>query len=168
VRVVGIETDRAFLVRALVAAGYRLVAVNPLGGDRCRDRVRVSGTKSDPGDARVLAAMVRTDAHRHRQVAAHAHASQIQAALRTKALTQPALVADAYGAIVAVIGAHNTQIADLEEALHDHRRAAGDIHSSAPRVVGNRLVGVLHGCLRTHTCHSEETRRAHRMDLIAA
>ena len=68
--IVGIETDRGLLVRALVAVGYRVLAVNPLGVDRYRDRSRVSGAKSDPGDARVLADMVRTDAHQHRAVAA--------------------------------------------------------------------------------------------------
>lgn len=67
---VGIETDRGLMVRALVAAGYQVFAVNPLSVDRYRDRVRVSGAKSDPGDARVLADMVRTDAHQHRPVAA--------------------------------------------------------------------------------------------------
>jgi hypothetical protein len=60
--VVGIETDRGLLVRALVSAGYRVLAVNPLAVDRYRDRARVSGAKSDPGDARVLADVVRTDA----------------------------------------------------------------------------------------------------------
>ena len=68
--VVGIETDRGLMVRALIAAGYRVLAVNPLSVDRYRDRARVSGAKSDPGDARVLADMVRTDAHQHRPVAA--------------------------------------------------------------------------------------------------
>lgn len=68
--IVGIETDRGLLVRALVAVGYRVLAVNPLGVDRCRDRHRVSGAESDPGDAKVLADMVRTDAHQHRPVAA--------------------------------------------------------------------------------------------------
>jgi hypothetical protein len=67
---VGIETDRGLMVRALVAAGYRVLAVNPVSVDRDRDRARVSGAKSDPGDARVLADMVRTDAHHHRPVAA--------------------------------------------------------------------------------------------------
>ena len=37
--------------------------------DRYRDRHRVSGAKSDPGDARVLADLVRTDRHLHRKVA---------------------------------------------------------------------------------------------------
>jgi transposase len=67
--VVGIETDRGLLVGALVAAGYRVHAVNPYSASRYRDRYSSSGAKSDPGDAAVLADLVRTDAHRHREVA---------------------------------------------------------------------------------------------------
>jgi hypothetical protein len=67
--VVGIELDRGLLVGALVASGYAVHAVNPLSVDRYRDRHRTSGAKSDPGDARVLADLVRTDRHLHRQVA---------------------------------------------------------------------------------------------------
>lgn len=349
--VVGIETDRGLLVRALVAAGYRVLAVNPLAVDRYRDRHRVSGAKSDPGDARVLADMVRTDAHQHRPVAADSdlaeavklvarshqsaiwsrrrlanqvrsalreyypaalvafddltsgdavevlaiaatpelgrslsrskiasalrrggrqlnidtRAVKIQTALRTEQLGQPAMVADAYAAIVAsltqVIAAHNRQIAELESvldehfgqhpdaailrslpglgvvtgarvlgefgddpgryadakarrnyagtspltvasgtrrivrarhirnrrladalhwwafnaisrspgarALYDRRRAAGDTHSGALRVVANRLVAILHGCLRTRTLYDEPTAWAHRNDIAA-
>jgi transposase len=67
--VVGIELDRGLLVGALVSAGYAVHAVNPLSVDRYRDRHRTSGAKSDPGDAKVLADLVRTDRHLHRQVA---------------------------------------------------------------------------------------------------
>lgn len=349
--IVGIETDRGLMVRALVAAGYRVIAVNPLGVDRYRDRARVSGAKSDPGDARVLADMVRTDAHQHRVVAAdsdlaeaiklvarshqsaiwsrrrlanqvrsalrefypaaldafddlthsdalavlaiaatpelgrrlsrskiaaalrrggrqlniESRAAKIQAALRSEHLTQPGTVADAYGAIVsslvAVIAAHNQQITELEavlaedfdqhpdarilrslpglgvvtgarvlgefgddpgrydsakarrnyagtspltvasgtrrivrarhirnkrladalhwwsfnaitrsegaRALYDHRRAVGDTHSGALRVVANRLVAIAHGCLRTRTLYDETTAWAHRHDIAA-
>ena len=349
--IVGIETDRGLLVRALVAVGYRVLAVNPLAVDRYRDRARVSGAKSDPGDAKVLADMVRTDAHQHRAVAADSDlaeavklvarshqsaiwsrrrlanqvrsalrefypaaqlafddlthsdavsvlaiaptpelgkglslskiasalrrggrqlnvdrkAGAIQAALRTDQLTQPPVVADAYGAIVAslakVITAHNTQIAELEEvlethfsqhpdadilrslpglgvvtgarvlgefgddpnrydtakgrrnyagtspltvasgtrrvvrarhirnkrladalywwafnaisrspgarALYDHRRALGDTHSGALRVVGNRLVAILHGCLRHRNLFDDAPAWAPRNDLAA-
>lgn len=348
---VGIETDRGLVVRALVAAGYRVLAVNPLAVARYRDRHRVSGAKSDRGDARVLADLVRTDAHQHRPVAADSdlveaiklvarshqsaiwsrrrlanqlrsvlreyypaavdafdeltngdalevlsvaptptlgrglsrskiasalrrggrqlhidtRAEQIQQALRVDHLAQPAIVADAYGAIVAsltaVITAHNRQIAQLEQvldehfaqhpdaailrslpglgvvtgarvlgefgddpdrydsakarrnyagtspltvasgtrtivrarhirnrrladalhwwafnairrspgarALYDRRRAAGDTHPGALRVVANRLVAILHGCLRTHTPYNEHTAWAHRHDLAA-
>lgn len=348
---VGIETDRGLLVQALVTAGYRVHAVNPLSVDRYRDRHRVSGAKSDPGDARVLADMVRTDAHQHRLVAgdsdqveaiklvARSHqsaiwsrrrlanqvrsalrefhpaallvfddithgdalavleiaptpelgrtlskakiasalrrggrklnvdkrAEQIYETLRLEQLAQPARVAEAYGSIVAslvkVIAAHNRQIDELEELLTDHfgqhpdadilrslpglgvvtgarvlgefgddpdryatpkdrknyagtspltvasgtrrvvrarhirnrrladalhwwafnaisrspgaralydkRRAAGDTHSGALRVVGNRLVGILHGCLRTRTLYNEDLAWGHRQDLAA-
>ena len=67
--IVGIEIDRGLLVGAIVAAGYEVHAINPLSVSRYRDRHRVSGAKSDPGDARVLADLVRTDRHLHRQVA---------------------------------------------------------------------------------------------------
>jgi transposase len=67
--IVGIETDRGLLVGALVAAGYRVYAINLLSVDRYRDRHRTSGAKSDPGDAKVLADIVRTDRHNHRAVA---------------------------------------------------------------------------------------------------
>ena len=67
--VIGIELDRGLLVGALVAAGYAVHAVNPLSVERYRDRHRTSGAKSDPGDAKVLADLVRTDRHLHRQVA---------------------------------------------------------------------------------------------------
>jgi len=66
---IGIETDRGPWVAALVAAGYRVFAVNPRQSARFRDRLGVSGAKSDAADAHVLADMVRTDAHQLRPVA---------------------------------------------------------------------------------------------------
>ena len=68
--VIGIETDRGLFVTALIAAGYQVFAVNPMSTSRYRDRHSTSGAKSDPGDAKVLADMVRTDRHNHRPVAA--------------------------------------------------------------------------------------------------
>jgi transposase len=67
--IVGIEIDRGLLVGALVAAGYQVFAINPLSVDRYRDRHGTSGAKSDPGDAKLLADLVRTDRHNHRPVA---------------------------------------------------------------------------------------------------
>lgn len=67
--VIGIETDRGPWVTALVAAGYRVFAINPLQAARYRERGTTSGAKSDPGDAHVLADMVRTDAHQLRPIA---------------------------------------------------------------------------------------------------
>jgi len=66
---VATETDRGLFVGALVAAGYLVLAVNPLSTSRYRERYSTSGAKSDSGDARVLAELARTDAHNHRPVA---------------------------------------------------------------------------------------------------
>lgn len=66
---VGIETDRGLLVGALVVAGYQVFAVNPLAASRYRERHTISRAKSDRGDARMLADLVRTDRHHHRRVA---------------------------------------------------------------------------------------------------
>jgi transposase len=67
--VIGIETDRGLWVEALSAAGYQVFAVNPLAVARYRDRHQVSGAKSDAGDAKLLADLVRTDRHNHRPIA---------------------------------------------------------------------------------------------------
>jgi transposase len=67
--VVGIETDRGLLVQALVAAGYQVYAINPLAVTRYRDRHTPSRAKSDSGDAKLLADLVRTDRHNHRPIA---------------------------------------------------------------------------------------------------
>jgi hypothetical protein len=66
---IGIELDRGLLLGALVAAGYEVHAVNPLAVSRYRDRLAPAGAKSDPGDARVLAEVMRTDRHLHREAA---------------------------------------------------------------------------------------------------
>ena len=67
--IVGIETDRGLWVTAWVAAGYQVYAINPLGASRYRDRHNVGGAKSGPGDAKMLADLVPTDRHNHRQIA---------------------------------------------------------------------------------------------------
>ena len=348
---VGIETDRGLWVTALVAAGYLVWAINPLAAARYRDRHHLSGAKSDAADAKLLADLVRTDRHNHRQIAgdspdaeaikvlARSHQSliwartrhanmlrsalreyypaaleafesvshhdalavlgraptpdqgarlslskisaalkaagrqrnidsrsrAIQAVLRAEHLTAPASLAAAFGATttaaVHVIAALNTQIAALETELADHfethpdadiyrslpgfgvilgarvlgefgddpnryttakcrknyagtspvtiasgrkravlarhvrnrrlfdavdqwafcamntspgarllydqRRTAGDTHHQALRALGNRLVGILHGCLRHHTPYNEDKAWAHRQATAA-
>jgi hypothetical protein len=350
--VIGIETDRGLFVGALVAAGYQVFAVNPMSTSRYRDRHSTSGAKSDPGDAKVLADMVRTDRHNHRPVAgdselaeaikvlARAHqtmiwsrtrqtnflrsilrefypaalvafddltsgdaleilkvaptptlgaglsrskiaaalrrggrqrrvdqrAEEIQQALRAPQLQGSALVATAMGssvsATVAVITTMNAQVAELAQeleahfeqhpdaevvrslpglgtilsarvlgefgdepnryataksrknyagtspitrasgtkrtvlarhvrnkrladavyfwafasmsaspgarAFYDYRRAAGDTHHAALRHLGNRLVGILHGCLVSRTAYDENTAWGHRAELEQA
>jgi len=344
--IVGIETERGLWVQALIAAGYQVYAINPLSVSRYRDRHNVAGAKSDPGDAKVLADLVRTDRHNHRRVAgdsadvdglkvlARSHqnliwdrtrhtnrlrndlreffpaalaafddlahpdavsvlarasspdqgarlsitqirsalkrggrqrnldtrAKQIQTALRTPQLAAPPAVTGAFStttrALVEVISGLNTQIGVLETELanhfekhpdagiylslpglgvtlgarvlaefgddperydnaksrrnyagtsprtiasgkkravlarhvrnrrlydaidqwafcsittspgcrqfYDQHRTAGDLHHQALRALANRLVGYLHGCLRTRTHYNEHTAWAHR------
>jgi transposase len=344
--VIGIETERGMWVQALLAAGYTVFAINPLSVSRYRDRHSLAGAKSDPGDAKLLADLVRTDRHNHRPIAgdsddvdglkvlARAHqnliwdrtrhtnrlrndlreyfpaaleafhelshrdavsvlnraphpdqarnlsVAQIRSALRNggrqrnldtkaaeihKALRAPQLeaapaITAAFAAttkaLVAVIGGLNDAIAELETELassfeqhpdadiylslpglgvtlgarvlaefgddperyddaksrrnyagtsprtiasgtkravlarhirnrrlydaidqwafcaittspgcrqfYDQRRSAGDLHHQALRALGNRLVGYLHGCLRTRQHYNEHTAWAHR------
>ncbi len=67
--IVGIEKDRGLLVTSMLGARYRVYAVNPMSAARYRERHVTSGSKSDPGDAKVLADLVRTDRHNHREAA---------------------------------------------------------------------------------------------------
>lgn len=87
--VIGIETDRGLLVGALLAAGYQVYAINPLAASRYRDRHATSGAKSDPGDAKVLADLVRTDRHNHRPVAGD---SELAASLQVLARAHQNLI----------------------------------------------------------------------------
>jgi hypothetical protein len=348
---VATETDRGLFVGALVAAGYRVLAVNPMSVARYRERHVTSGAKSDAGDAWMLAELARVDGHHHQPIRgdtdladavkalARAHqmmiwsrqrhtlqlrstlrefypaaleafddlasgdalavlsiaptskmgrrlssqrivsalrrggrqrriderAAEIRAALRVEHLTAPDVVADAMGAtvtaLVGVIREMVTQIRRLEaeladrfeqhpdakiirslpglgtilgarvlaefgddpnrfdsaksrknyaatspitrasgkhhivlaryarnrrlantchqwaftaisaspgaRAFYDHRRRSGDTHNQALRVLANRLVGILHGCLRHQTPYDEHTAWAHRNDKAA-
>ena len=348
---VATETDRGLFVGALVAAGYRVLAVNPMSTARYRERHVTSGAKSDPGDAKTLADLARLDGHNHRCVAgdsdlaeavkvlARAHQSliwtrqrqtnqlrstlrefypaalnafdslasgdalavlaiaptpvsgrrlsrskiasalkrggrqrrieqrsvKVQAALRSEQLEAPTIVADAMGstvtALVSVIAELQAQINELETELsdrfeqhpdakiiqslpglgmtlgaralaefgddpnryadaksrknyagtspitkasgtrhvvlarhvrnrrladachlwaftaitaspgarifYDQRRQHGDTHHRALRALANRLVGILHGCLRHQTPYNEHTAWAHRQQLAA-
>jgi transposase len=53
-------------------------------------------------------------------------------------------------------------------AYYDTHRAAGDTHHAALRALGNRLVGILHGCLTHHTLYNETIAWAHRASQQAA
>ena len=47
-------------------------------------------------------------------------------------------------------------------SFYDTRRAGGDSHHRALRALANRLVGILHGCLRHHTLYDEHLAWDHR------
>ncbi|RRR85792.1 IS110 family transposase [Streptomyces sp. RP5T] len=63
---VAIETSRGLLVAILRTGKRKVYAINPMAAARYRDRHSVSRKKSDPGDALVLANILRTDMHAHR------------------------------------------------------------------------------------------------------
>lgn len=52
-------------------------------------------------------------------------------------------------------------------AFYDQHRAAGDTHHQALRALANRLVAILHGCLRHHRAYNEDTAWAHRTPTAA-
>jgi transposase len=67
---IAIETGRGLLVATLNTGTRPLYAINPVAAARYRDRHSVSRKKSDPGDALVLANILRTDLHAHRPLPA--------------------------------------------------------------------------------------------------
>ena len=72
--------------------------------------------------------------------------------IRNNRLTD-ALMAQALSALGASPGAR---------ALYDAERARGTEHNPALRKVANRLVGILHGCLKTRTLYDEATAWPHQ------
>ena len=63
---IAIERPTGLIVDALVAAGHPVVPIHPNVVKACRPRYRAAGGKSDPGDAFMLADILRTDGHRFR------------------------------------------------------------------------------------------------------
>jgi len=63
---IAIERPSGLIVDALVQAGHTVVPIHPNVVKACRPRYRAAGGKSDPGDAYMLADILRTDGHRFR------------------------------------------------------------------------------------------------------
>jgi hypothetical protein len=59
-----------------------------------------------------------------------------------------ALGRQAFAALISSPGARS---------YYDQQRARGVNHHAALRQLGNRLVGILHGCLKTRTTYDEAT-----------
>jgi transposase len=66
---IAIERPSGLLVDALVAAGFVVTPIHPNVVKACRSRYRAVAAKSDPGDAFILADILRTDGHRLRPLA---------------------------------------------------------------------------------------------------
>lgn len=70
-----------------------------------------------------------------------------------------ALMGQAFTALTASPGAR---------AYYDKQRARGIGHNPALRQLANRLVGILHGCLKTRTLYNETTAWSHQPQALAA
>jgi transposase len=67
---IAIERPSGLIVDVLVEAGHPVIPIHPNVVKACRPRYRMAGGKSDPGDAFMLADILRTDGHRFRPLAA--------------------------------------------------------------------------------------------------
>ncbi len=70
-----------------------------------------------------------------------------------------ALMTQAFSALNASPGART---------YYDQLKARGAEHNAALRQLANRLVGILHGCLKTRTCYDEATAWSHHAEQAAA
>jgi transposase len=73
---VALETSHGPLVGVLLEHGFTVYALNPKAVERSRERVRMSGAKSDLRDAWVLATMLRTDRPLYRPILPDSEAAQ--------------------------------------------------------------------------------------------
>lgn len=78
---VAIETSCGLLVDHLVEAGLVVVPIHPNAVKACRPRYRAVSAKSDPGDAYILADVLRTDGHRLRPLQSQSDAIKALRAL---------------------------------------------------------------------------------------
>jgi len=99
-------------------------------------------------------------------------------ARRNYAATSPITRASGKRKIVAARFVHNDRLVDAlnaqaftaltaspgARAYYDELRTRGISHNDALRRLANRLVGILHGCLKTRTLYDEETAWGHRQN----
>jgi transposase len=100
-------------------------------------------------------------------------------ARRNYAATSPITRASGKKKVVAARFIHNDRLVDAlnaqaftalnaspgARAFYDQQRAKGLEHNDALRRLANRLVGILHGCLKTRTLYDEATAWGHRENL---
>jgi transposase len=100
-------------------------------------------------------------------------------ARRNYAATSPITRASGKKKVVAARFVHNDRLVDAlnaqaqsalsaspgARALYDELRARGIEHNDALRRLANRLVGILHGCLKTGSLYDEDTAWGHRKNL---
>ena len=162
--VIGIETDRGPWVAALVAAGYRVFAINPLQVARYRERQTTSGAKSDAGDAHVLADMVRTDRHQLRPIAGD---SSLVEAVKVVARTHQTLIWDRSRQVLRLRAALREFFPAALQAFDDLTAAdALELLAVAPEPVSAaclstaQIIAALKGARRHHVADKAATLQA--------
>jgi transposase len=149
---IAIETDKNLLVVALLHAGFEVYAINPRAVARYRERHGHAGKKSDPGDAAVLAGILRTNRHLHRPLpritdqglAVKARARQHQEAIwalhQTISRLRSVLLEYYPQALVAFPNlSHHAAMAVLAAAPTPH---------AGQRLTRKKIVSLLRGCGR--------------------
>ena len=132
--------------------------------------------RSQPGMGAILGARVLGEFgdDPHRYVSAKAR--------KNYAATSPITRASGKKKLVTARWIHNDRLIDAlmtwaftalnaspgARAYYDELRAQGLEHNDALRRVANRLVGILHGCLKTRTLYDEATAWSHRESSLAA
>src|SRR5213080_4883400 len=129
---VAIETPRGLLVACLRATGRPVYPVNPMAVARYRDRYSVSRSKSDHGDAFVLANVLRTDMHAHRPLPAD---SELAQAIAVLARAQQ-------DAVWARTGAHNKLRSHLREYYPGLLAAFADARGGITRPQARAILAV--------------------------
>jgi transposase len=82
---IAIERPSGLLVDTLVEAGFPVVPIHPNALKATRPRYAAAPGKSDPGDAYILADVLRTDGHRFRQLRAPSDQTRaLRAIVRTR------------------------------------------------------------------------------------
>jgi transposase len=118
---VAIERPDGRLVDALLSAGHPVLPVKPTAIKSWREAEVLSGAKSDPGDAHVIADYLRVRIHRLRPAAPlSAHTKALRAVVRTRGDLVETRVA-AINQLAALLDAHwpgaKTIFADIESAI---------------------------------------------------
>ena len=149
---VAIETDKNLIVVALQAAGLTIYPINPRAVARYRERHGQSGKKSDPGDAFVLADILRHDRHQHRPLPAVSDEGRAVKALARQHQEAIWALHQTIGRLRSVLLEFYPQA--LQAFPNLKHKAALTILSAAPtpelgeKLTGGKVVALLHRCGR--------------------
>ena len=166
---IGIETPHGLMVRGLRAAGYAIYAINPLAASRYRDRHAVSKKKSDRGDAKMLADLVRTDRHQHRQLGEDSEEAE---AIKVLARSHKSLIWTRQQLVNQLRDALREFYPGALEAFGDHLHEADSLAllERAPTPAQGRALSLakITSALRKARRHNVETRAAAIRDALRA